>query len=260
MRNGLVYKSTGDGRWQDSKDLLITGVFKGGENHRLAWSGTTYVALQERGWGSVLGTSKDGYAWTHKTFEGYNRLYDSLIWNGKVFVAAGYGSVTVSADGSNWQFVSLRNGKAPIRDALSIAGSNGNTILVSMAQEEQKSNERKPASFIAVLLGSADGLAWQGVLDGASLPKLGSGREYVFSEVTTKTLTELEDKVGAPGQYVFISCNWLYDERIGLIRICRPTNCINSPYTRKMAILRVVAGGVGNLGYRVHNLRVGERV
>lgn len=71
--------------------------------YKALWTGSQYVALVDASLNSWVRTSVDGVAWGPATVLGDRTNYNSLAWNGNLFVATGESdSVHVSPDGTAW--------------------------------------------------------------------------------------------------------------------------------------------------------------
>ena len=94
--------AVGSGIWTSSDG--ITWVANAGVGHSfsaVAWSGTRFVAVGDKGIGSVaMYASPDGFTWTQQD-PATAQVLDAIVWNGAQFVATGNATV-VSADGLHW--------------------------------------------------------------------------------------------------------------------------------------------------------------
>lgn len=121
----------------------ITWLANAGVSHSfaaVAWSGTRFVAVGDKGIGSVaMYTSTDGFTWTQQD-PGTVQVLDAIVWNGAEFVATGNATV-VSADGIHWTLSPDRS------SAWTGIAWSGSTFV-------------KVANIGATVSTSTDGLGW----------------------------------------------------------------------------------------------------
>jgi len=176
-RNGVVYRSIGNGEWQPTILKQMGDRHRGGQNNHVIWNGQKYVASVE---GTLLASSSDGISWDSKKF---GRVFDELVWNGNKFIAVCGVGVATSTDGNEWFFANIMLNGVATGPMNTIAGSSGKTLISNYSGYQGG----------PVFLVSEDDLSWKGLSRKDNIPKLGDTITYRLKPTEIKYISEKEE-------------------------------------------------------------------